>query len=524
MILIYLAIAWMAGVIATDLHSPSRAVLWVVAGSGLLGAAILGRSVVGRTLGLCLACAALGGLRLLAVNGAAPPDDVQFLAGQGELWLEGLVVGDPKRTDEGQQITLQVMAAAVDGQAQPTSGLLLAIAPPFPAYRYGQRLIVSGELQLPRAAERPGSFDYRAYLARKGIFVLMREPYIKVVGDSEGNALLRQIYALRERCRSVLLRTLPEPQAALAVGILLGLQSSIPAEIYAAFSATGTSHILVVSGWNFTFVAAVLASLTERLRLGRGATFWSSIVVMWLYALFVGATGAVLRAAVMASIMVLARTSERRSEPWTLLLAACWAISALDPNALWDLGFQLSALATASLFAFAKPTEAWVARLPLLGYPAMAPFAEALTATLAAQVLTLPIILYNFGNLSIVAPLANVLLVPVVPYAMLFGSLALVGGLAWLPLGQWLGLLAWLPLSWLAQGAQLLAAAPWAATQIPPFPLSILLCYYVAVVCSWLAGVVEGGEEGENEENEETRRQGDKETRRILAYESHRER
>jgi competence protein ComEC len=300
---------------------------------------------------------------------------------------------------------------------------------------------------------------------------------------------LRWIYTARDRCRAILLRELPEPQASLAVGILLGLQSSIPDEVYASFSATGTSHILVVSGWNFTIVAAVLAGLTERLRLGKGATFWSSLTVMWLYALFVGATGAVLRSAAMASIMVLARTTERRSEPWTLLTVACWGMGAFDPNTLWDLGFQLSALATASLFAFAKPVEAWVKKVPTLGHPFMAPFTEALNATLAAQVLTLPIILYNFGNMSFIAPLANVLLVPVVPYAMLFGTIALVGGLIWLPLGQWLGLLVWLPLSWLAEGARILASLPWAASQIPPFPLSILLCYYVAVVCGWLASL-----------------------------------
>lgn len=248
--------------------------------------------------------------------------------------------------------------------------------------------------------------------------------------------------------------------------------------MYEAFSATGTSHILVVSGWNFTIVAAVLAGLAGRLRLGRWATFWLALAVMWAYALFTGASAAVLRAASMASLAVLARAAERQIEPWRLLLGACWAISLADPHTLWDMGFQLSALATASLFAYARPIEERVARWPPLAPAWLAPVREALTATLAAQVLTLPLILYSFGSLSLIAPLANVILVPAVPYAMLLTSLALAGGLIWLPLGQWLALAAWLPLSWLGEGARLLAAPAWAAVQLPPFPLWVLLAYY----------------------------------------------
>jgi competence protein ComEC len=488
MLLIYLALAFMGGIVIADLFALTAPTLWVACGIAPAAAALLRRNRLARTLSLCLCCAALGALRLTAANIPPPADDIRHLVGNDELVVEGLISNDPKRNDDGQQLIVQVTAAK-GAVVQPASGQLLVIVPPFPAYRYGQRVIVTGALQIPRGATRPGEFDYQAYLARKGIFVLMRQPYLRVIGDNEGLPLLRWLYTARDRCRTILLRELPEPQASLAVGILLGLQSSIPDEVYAAFSATGTSHILVVSGWNFTIVAAVLAGLTERLRLGKGATLWSSLAVMWLYALFVGATAAVLRSAAMASIMVLARTTERRSEPWTLLAVACWGMCILDPNTLWDLGFQLSALATASLFAFAKPVEAWVKKVPLLGHPTMAPFAEALNATLAAQVLTLPIILYNFGNMSFIAPLANVLLVPVVPYAMLFGTIALVGGLIWLPLGQWLALLVWLPLSWLAEGARILASLPWAASQIPPFPLSILLCYYVAVICGWLAAL-----------------------------------
>src|SRR5262249_38766499 len=164
----------------------------------------------------------------------------------------------------------------------------------------------------------------------------------------------------------------------------------------------------------------------------------------------VGATPTVIRAAVMGTIVVVGQPIERPAHAWTPLSAACWAMTIWDPQTLWDMGFQLSALATASLFAFGKGTEALLLKTPLrVSWLDWA--REALTATLAAQILALPLILYQFGNLSIIAPLANVALLPIVPSAMLLGALSLVGGMVWLPLGQWLAVVAYLFLAWLTE-------------------------------------------------------------------------
>jgi len=163
----------------------------------------------------------------------------------------------------------------------------------------------------------------------------------------------------------VLLRELPEPQASLAVGILLGLQSSIPADVSANFSATGTSHILVISGWNISIIAAALYSLAEGLNISKRKAFWPSLGMIWLHTLFVGATPTVIRAAVMGTLVVVGQRLERRAHAWTTLFAACWAMTLWNPQTLWDLGFQLSALATANLFGFGKGTEALLLRTPL---------------------------------------------------------------------------------------------------------------------------------------------------------------
>jgi competence protein ComEC len=213
--------------------------------------------------------------------------------------------------------------------------------------------------------------------------------------------------------------------------------------------------------------------------------FWASLACIWLYTLFVGALATGIRAAVMGTIVVIGQRLSRPAHAWTTLLAACWAMTLYDPQTLWDMGFQLSTLATASLFAYGKGAEAQLLKTPLRA--SWLDWArEALTATLAAQILALPLILYQFGNLSVIAPVANVIMLPLVPSAMLFGAIALVGGLLWLPLGQWLALLAYLFLAWLTEGARLFASLPYAAVQLPPFPLWVLLGYYAIAVGGWL--------------------------------------
>ncbi|MCU0493134.1 MAG: ComEC family competence protein [Chloroflexaceae bacterium] len=484
MVLIYLVIAWVVGLLAADLLQLPAETAGLVGFVGLVLAACGWRWPALRLMGLCLLCCGMGSVRYSMAQPTTTPQSVWLLAGQGEVTLQGFIAADPQRNDEGQQVLLQVEAARVGETAQPREGLVLLNLPPYPAYRYGQRLLVTGELRQPRAAQRIGEFDYRTYLARKRIFALMREPTVQLLPGRMGNPLLLRLADYRDHCRALLLRMLPEPHASLAVGILLGLQSSVPDDVYGDFSATGTSHILVVSGWNFTIVAAMLAAMASRLRLGRGATFWLSLAVMWTYALFVGASAAVLRAAAMASLVLLATASERRSHPWTLLAAAVGLLTMHDPQALWDLGFQLSTLATASLFAFAEPIGARLKRLSFFNWPGLGWASETLTATLAAQVLVLPLIMFHFSRLSIVAPLANLLLVPVVPFAMLAGAIALVGGLLHLELGQWLALGVWLPLAWLSEGVRLLAGLPWAEVRVPIFSIWILLAYY-AIISGW---------------------------------------
>ncbi|RRR67590.1 MAG: ComEC family competence protein [Candidatus Viridilinea halotolerans] len=487
-------LAWLVGTVAAHLLAPSLLALGSAIG-GLLLLGLLGRDAPrmrhGAILGLALV---LGALRYSAGLPNFGPSHIVTLADQGELVVAGVVAEAPRQNATSQRLILTVEAVQTAAGNQAAEGRVLVVLPSYPAYSYGQRLRVRGALSQPRAAEREGEFDYRAYLAHRNIFVIMAEPSeTRLLTGSSGNPALAALLRLREYCRSILLRTLPEPQAALAVGIMLGIRSTIPEAVANAFAATGTSHILVISGWHFSLVAGVLAGLATSLRLKGIQALVLTLGVMWGYALFAGASAAVLRAATMASLATIGKASKRERDPWRLLGASCWFLCLANPHTLWDLGFQLSALAIVSLFAFSSPIDTWLAARRPFTWPGMAPVRASLTATLAVQVLTLPLIAYHFGNLSLIAPLANILIVPLLPFVMAASALTLLGGVMWLPLGQLIAPCAWLPLTAMSAGVMLLASPRWAALQVPPFPLWLLLSYYglVAVAVWWSGRSVE---------------------------------
>lgn len=492
MLLATLALAWIGGIVATDVLALPDDTLLVGAIVGLASAVLMPRGVL-RLVCLVLLVASLGGLRSEPVAQAREAVSVWRLVGQGEVVVAGVVEAEPKWTGDGQQVVLRTQRAWGEAGTGAIEGRILLVLPPYPAYHYGQHLLAMGKVREPPETRHPNLFDYRGYLARKRIFALMREPQVQVQPGRSGNPILIALLAFRTHCHTLILRGMPEPQASVASGMLLGLKATIPDKVYHTFSQNGITHVLVISGWHLSLVASLVTGMVRRLRTGAATTFAISIAAIWLYALFVGATGTVLRAALMASLVVLATATERQTEPWTLLLAACWFLTLWEPYILWDLGFQLSVLATAGIFAFRAPLHHWLGTLPLLRWSLIRGVTATLAVTLAAQITALPLILYHFGNLSLISPLSNILLTPLVPAIMLASAVALgVGLVAGVLQGvvivgpivdvlAWTGwLYAWLPLALLTTAAGGLAAIPGAAIFLPPFPLWLLFAYYAA--------------------------------------------
>ena len=217
---------------------------------------------------------------------------------------------------------------------------------------------------------------------------------------------------------------MPEPEAALAAGILLGVRSSIDPAINDAFARAGLTHVVAISGWNIAIVAAIAAAASRpltRLPSGRWLAAIAAMSAVAAYVLLTGASPSVVRAALMAGALLLARLGGTRSHAMSALMLAALLMLAVSPAIAWDVGFQLSALATAGLIWFGAAFAARLNRWPAL-------VREPVALTLAAQVTTLPVILLNFERLSLIAPAANVLVVPLVPLVMLGSALAAGAG------------------------------------------------------------------------------------------------
>jgi competence protein ComEC len=405
--------------------------------------------------------------------------------------LEGVLVQPPDERDTYSLLRLRVdrLRPVDDPLFQPVSGILQARITSGGAWRYGDRLHVQGRLETPPVLQ---DFSYRDYLARQGVYSLMNQASARLLLHDQGNPLLALVYALKERALATLYRIFPDPEASLLAGILLGVETGIPEPVQQAFQATGTSHIIAISGFNITILAGLFSTLFVKL-LGKRRRFLAaglSVAAIGLYTILVGAEAAVVRAALMGALALFARQVGRQQDGLNSLGLVAALMALANPNLLWDVGFQLSFMATLGLVLYATPfSEAFVRlasrRLSSSTAQRLAgPVGEYVLITLAAQVTTLPLIAYHFSRISLVAFLVNPLILPAQPPLMILGGLALLVSLVSRPLGQLLAYLAWPFVVFTIRVVELFAPFPGAMLELGQVALPLILLYY-ALLFTW---------------------------------------
>jgi competence protein ComEC len=404
--------------------------------------------------------------------------------------ITGVVADAPDVRDTYTNLRLRAETLWRGQTAQPVEGLLLVRAPRYPAYHYGDRLTVTGKLETPPEFE---DFSYKDYLARFGIHSMIRRPHLALLDSGQGHPFWAAMYTFKGRAAASINRILAEPHAALLNGILLGIETGIPRALYEDFNLTGTSHIIVISGSNISLIAGLLLLLGTQV-LGRRYAPPLALSGVVLYTLLVGADSAVMRAAFMGGLWIVAVWTGRPGFALNALFFSGVALSLINPLILWDVGFQLSFMATLGLIVLVPPLEHATfsllqrrLRTQHLGL-AMALISEMLIITLAAQIITGPLIVYHFGRLSLVSLLSNLLILPAQPPIMIVGGLAALAGMLWTPLGQALGWLVWLPLAWSVAVVEQTARLPLASLDFGQFPLWLMLLAYAAIAAGiwWL--------------------------------------
>ncbi len=402
--------------------------------------------------------------------------------------LEGVIVKPPDVRDRYTNLTLDVKRIRREPELLyvTVAGRLLAKVSPGGSWRYGDRLRLHGRLETPPEWE---AFSYRDYLARQNVYAYMRGARADLLERDQGNPFLAAIYALRRRALSEIYRLYPDPEASLLAGILLGVESGIPEHVQQAFRDTGTAHIIAISGFNITILAVLFFWLSNRL-MGRWLGALVAILGIVLYTLLVGSGPAVVRAAVMGSLALFARQVGRKQDGLNTLLFVAALMALFSPNILWDIGFQLSFMATLGLLLYAEPLVDRFTRLagrftvPENAQRLAGPMGEYFLFTLAAQLTTLPVSAYHFQRLSLTSLIANPLILPAQPAVMVLGGLALMLGIAYPPLGQLAAYLVWPFVVFTIRVVELFATFPSGVLVLGQVALLSVVAFY-AVLFGW---------------------------------------
>lgn len=266
----------------------------------------------------------------------------------------------------------------------------------------------------------PVEGSYSRYLeARYLTNKLIRNPDFEFIAS--GKSPLRYLYSFSAGVSDDLGRIFSGDGGVLAKGLILGGSQGFSPSFVEDLRSSGTTHLIAVSGYNVSIITVVLFQLI-RTYFSRRVAIITTAIVLLSFCLLTGATSSVLRASLMGFLYLFAKCIGRRGATTNALFVAALIMLLYNPYAIYDVGFQLSFTATLGLVMLEEPLRVIFSRL--------ATFPEALmtaaTSTLAAQVFTLPILLFQFGQISLVAPIANTLILPVVPLAMFMVALTYI--------------------------------------------------------------------------------------------------
>jgi len=405
-----------------------------------------------------------------------PKNDLKEYYGK-EVAFTGQIVEEPDPQATKTRYILQLLASEANPLVQPVGRVLVATRI-YPEYKFGEYLKVSGKLEEPPEFDE---FSYKDYLVAKGVFGIMNYPEINNqipnsnnqinlnnqtpnfinemdsrsdvkprIFDLRGNdtfvsrlssivgnvvfEIRKWAVEIKEKFTEALDRVVPDPYASFVLGILVGGRKGIPKDLNNAFASTGVAHVVAVSGYNISIITSAVGKL-----LRKALPNWLSLTLLLLFVglfmLAAGLSASVIRAGIMGIVLLWAMLSGRQSVGVRLLVYATALMLLVNPLLLrYDAGFQLSVLATAGLILIGPKIEPFFLKLKLPNF-----WHEALLATVSATIVSLPILVLNFKQVSVVSPLVNLIILPLIPWTMMAGFATGIFAFLWQPLGMLFG-------------------------------------------------------------------------------------
>ncbi|MDB5251226.1 MAG: hypothetical protein JWP27_395 [Flaviaesturariibacter sp.] len=281
------------------------------------------------------------------------------------------------------------------------------------ALHYGSQVATRQTLRPVANSGNPGGFDYRRYLQFQGIThqAFLADAGFANAPGSGARPVARLVFQTRAAIARLLRRSISNPrESGLAEALLIGYKDDLDKSLVRSYTNTGVVHIIAISGLHLALVYGLLMALTRPAR-GRRWRWWRLALVvgsLWTFTLLAGAQPSVLRAAVMFTALAFANVLDRHHAVGNALALSAFLLLAWNPFWLWDAGFQLSYAAVLGILLFYKPLH----RLLFLDNRLLDGVAQLIAASMAAQVLTLPISLYQFHQFPLLFLLANIVAVP----------------------------------------------------------------------------------------------------------------
>lgn len=395
--------------------------------------------------------------------------------------VEGNIIDEPHNNESNQKVILAVTNLQIvnleNSKKELAKGRVLLTLPLFPEYNFGDKLEVECSLAAPMIKDA-ASWNYEKYLQKEGIWSVCLNPKILNQEQGKGNFIYYNILKFKNYLSSQVNKLLPEPQASFLRGLLYGARGSIPPDLATAFNRTGTSHIIAISGFNITIIATALLALLRGFWIPRKKAFWVVVICLIFFVILTGASASVVRAGLMGLIILLAKQIGRPSQVSRILIFTACLMLLFNPRVLFfDVGFQLSFASTMGLIYISPILERY-----FIKFPTKFGIKESILSTLAAIIATTPLILYSFGRFSLIAPVANLLVLPVIPCTMALGFGAILTSVVYFPIGQIAAFITWLPLTYVIKVIEWLASFDWSSVELLKVPWWVLIIAYGVMV------------------------------------------
>jgi len=378
-------------------------------------------------------------------------DDIKKFIMSEKVTVEGMICDNPQVSPDRTELVVSSSRVLRNGEYLPASGRLLLSIRESCRFHYGDVIRFTSRLRLPHNFGNPGGFDYERYLRFKGILVrgfVNDASGIVVLRSETGNPIRARLESFRDRVRKSIQEAAPDTEGKIIQAMILGDQKEIPKDTMDKFSRTGTIHIIAISGFNIGIVA-VFSIFVLRLFLKSSeylllrwnmttmTTFFAILVVI-LYTFIAGSGISVVRASIMVVLFMVAILINRERDLYNTLALAAFLILLVSPTSLFDISFQLSFAAVASLLFLMPRLTALLPTFPSADFLSMTRrewllyhFKKVLRAlilfsfaSLSATLGTLPLIILYFNRLSLITLAANLLVVPVlgiiaIPFCLL---------------------------------------------------------------------------------------------------------